>query len=409
MYIKRHLEATITKLSRQFKVVLLTGPRQVGKTTLLRQLAEGNRTYVTMDDIAVRNLAMSEPGLFLQRYQPPLLIDEIQLAPKLLPYIKMYVDEHGSNGDFWLTGSHAFDLMAEVTESLAGRIGIATLLGFSQAELSGLEPGAFVPEQKFLLQRAQQSRILPMSDLFERIWRGSMPALNNGSEQDWNSYYSAYVQTFLQRDVRALTQVNDELQFYRFLCAAASYTGSMVNYAALAKEAEITAPTAKQWLKVLAAAGLVYFLEPFLHPSLKYAVKAPKVYFTDTGLAAYLLRWSNPSILEVGAMSANFLETWAVLEIYKSFSNCGQVPPLGYYRDFNSREIELVLTVNGCVHPLAIRKSSNPAKETKKFEMLQPVTIGERALQLGTGGVICLPNDLLPLDAKNWYIPAWMI
>ncbi len=409
MYIKRHLEATIEKLSGCFKVLLVTGPRQVGKTTLLRKLAEGNRTYVTMDDINVRSLAMTEPALFLQRYKPPLLIDEIQMAPKLLPYIKMYVDEQGNNGDFWLTGSHAFDLMENATESLAGRMGIVNLLGFSHAELMGRSAGAFTPEDKQLMQRAQEAEVLPMSDLFERIWRGSMPALNNATEQDWNCYYSSYVQTFLQRDVRALTQVNDELQFYRFLCAAASYTGSMVNYAALAKEAEITAPTAKQWLKVLVAAGLVYLLEPFVHPNLKYAVKAPKVYFTDTGLAAYLLRWSNASILEVGAMAANFLDTWAVMEIYKSFSNCGQVPPLGYYRDFNSREVELLISVNGCVHPLAIRKSSCPAKEVKKFDILQPVTEGERAMQVGSGGVVCLAGDLLPIDAKNWYIPAGLL
>lgn len=409
MYIKRHLETTIEKLSGCCKVLLVTGPRQVGKTTLLRRLAEGNRTYVTMDDINVRSLAMTEPGLFLQRYKPPLLIDEIQMAPKLLPYIKMYVDEHGNNGDFWLTGSHAFDLMENVTESLAGRIGIVHLLGFSHAEVAGLGAGAFVPEEKFLLQRAQEAEILPMRDLFEQIWRGSMPALNNASEQDWNNYYSSYVQTFLQRDVRALTQVNDELQFYRFLCAAASYTGSMINYAALAKEAEITAPTAKQWLKVLAAAGLVYLLEPFMHPNLKYGVKAPKVYFTDTGLAAYLLRWSNAEILETGAMSSSFLETWAVMEIYKSFSNCGQIPPLGYYRDFNSREVELVLNVDGSIHPLAIRKSSSPVKETKKFDILRLVAEGERALKLGAGGVICFANDLLPIDARNWYIPAGLL
>ena len=173
MYIKRHLETTIEKLSGCCKVLLVTGPRQVGKTTLLRRLAEGNRTYVTMDDINVRSLAMTEPGLFLQRYKPPLLIDEIQMAPKLLPYIKMYVDEHGNNGDFWLTGSHAFDLMENVTESLAGRIAIVHLLGFSHAEVAGLGAGAFVPEEKFLLQRAQEAEILPMRDLFGQIWRGS--------------------------------------------------------------------------------------------------------------------------------------------------------------------------------------------------------------------------------------------
>ena len=409
MYIKRHLETTIEKLNSCFKVLLVTGPRQVGKTTLLRRLAAVDRTYVTMDDISVRSLAMTEPALFLQRYKPPLLIDEIQLAPKLLPYLKMYVDEQGQNGDFWLTGSQAFELMHGVSESLAGRIGIVNLLGLSYGELIDRPAGPFVPENEFLLSRVKESPLLPMSDLFDQIWQGSMPALNSASEQDWNCYYSSYVQTFLQRDVKELAQVNDELQFYRFLCAAASYTGSMINYAALAKEAEITAPTAKQWLKVLAAAGLVYLLEPFMHPNLKYGVKAPKVYFTDTGLAAYLLRWSNAEILEAGAMSSSFLETWAVMEIYKSFSNCGQIPPLGYYRDFNSREVELVLNVDGKVHPLAIRKSSSPVKETKKFDILRPVTEGERALKLGAGGVICFANDLLPIDARNWYIPAGLL
>ena len=408
MYIKRHLETTIEKLNSCFKVLLVTGPRQVGKT-LFRGLAAVDRTYVTMDDISVRSLAMTEPALFLQRYKPPLLIDEIQLAPKLLPYLKMYVDEQGQNGDFWLTRSQAFELMHGVSESLAGRIGIVNLLGLSHGELIDRPAGPFVPENEFLLRRVEESPLLPMSDLFDQIWQGSMPALNSASEQDWNCYYSSYVQTFLQRDVKELAQVNDELQFYRFLCAAASYTGSMINYAALAKEAEITAPTAKQWLKVLAAAGLVYLLEPFMHPNLKYGVKAPKVYFTDTGLAAYLLRWSNAEILEAGAMSSSFLETWAVMEIYKSFSNCGQIPPLGYYRDFNSREVELVLNVDGSIHPLAIRKSSSPVKETKKFDILRPVTEGERALKLGAGGVICFANDLLPIDARNWYIPAGLL
>lgn len=306
MYIKRHLETTIEKLNSCFKVLLVTGPRQVGKTTLLRRLAAVDRTYVTMDDISVRSLAMTEPALFLQRYKPPLLIDEIQLAPKLLPYLKMYVDEQGQNGDFWLTRSQAFELMHGVSESLAGRIGIVNLLGLSHGELIDRPAGPFVPENEFLLRRVEESPLLPMSDLFDQIWQGSMPALNSASEQDWNCYYSSYVQTFLQRDVKELAQVNDELQFYRFLCAAASYTGSMLNYAALAKEVEITPPTAKQWLKVLVAAGLVYFLEPFAHPNLKYAVKAPKLYFTDTGLAAYLLRWSSAATLEAGAMASNF-------------------------------------------------------------------------------------------------------
>lgn len=269
--------------------------------------------------------------------------------------------------------------------------------------------GPFVPENEFLLSRVKESPLLPMSDLFDQIWQGSMPALNSASEQDWNCYYSSYVQTFLQRDVKELAQVNDELQFYRFLCAAASYTGSMLNYAALAKEVEITPPTAKQWLKVLAAAGLVYFLEPFAHPNLKYAVKAPKLYFTDTGLAAYLLRWSSAATLEAGAMASNFFETWVVNEIYKSFINCGQIPPLSYFRDFNTKEVELLIETDGCVYPLAIRKSAQPVKEIKKFEILKPIAEGEKALRIGSGGVVCLANDLLPVDAKNWYIPVGLL
>ena len=375
MYIKRHLETTIEKLNSCFKVLLVTGPRQVGKTTLLRRLAAVDRTYVTMDDISVRSLAMTEPALFLQRYKPPLLIDEIQLAPKLLPYLKMYVDEQG----------------------------------LSYGELIDRPAGPFVPENEFLLSRVKESPLLPMSDLFDQIWQGSMPALNSASEQDWNCYYSSYVQTFLQRDVKELAQVNDELQFYRFLCAAASYTGSMLNYAALAKEVEITPPTAKQWLKVLVAAGLVYFLEPFAHPNLKYAVKAPKLYFTDTGLAAYLLRWSSAATLEAGAMASNFFETWVVNEIYKSFINCGQIPPLSYFRDFNTKEVELLIETDGCVYPLAIRKSAQPVKEIKKFEILKPIAEGEKALRIGSGGVVCLANDLLPVDAKNWYIPVGLL
>ena len=363
MYIKRHLETTIEKLNSCFKVLLLTGPRQVGKTTLLRRIAAADRTYVTMDDISVRSLAMTEPTLFLQG----------------------------------------------VSESLTGRIGIVNLLGVSHGELIERPAGPFVPENEFLLRRVKESPLLQMSDLFDQIWQGSMPALNSASEQDWNCYYSSYVQTFLQRDVKELAQVNDELLFYRFLCAAASYTGSMLNYAALAKEAEITPPTAKQWLKVLAASGLVYFLEPFAHPNLKYAVKAPKLYFTDTGLAAYLLRWSSAATLEAGAMASNFFETWVVNEIYKSFINCGQIPPLSYFRDFNTKEVELLIETDGCVYPLAIRKSAQPVKEIKKFEILKPVAEGEKALRIGSGGVVCLANDLLPVDAKNWYIPVGLL
>lgn len=327
MYITRNIEQTINRISNQFKVLLLTGARQVGKTTLLKHLAQNsNRTYVTLDDLAVRSLALSDPALFLQRYTPPLLIDEIQYAPQLLSYIKMYADNGAKKGDIWLTGSQRLPLMQGVTESLAGRVGIIDLQGLSANEINGTDnTEPFLPEEELLFNRMNHAKKQSLKEIYKLIWQGSMPAMYNGGEQDWQSYYASYVQTFLQRDVMKLLQINDEMVFFRFLCAAAGQTGKMINYAELAKAAEISAPTAKQWIKTLEAAGIIYLLQPFMPPGAKYIVKAPKLYFFDTGLAAYLTRWLNADALEAGAASSEFFETWVVTEIYKSYANKGMV------------------------------------------------------------------------------------
>lgn len=327
MYITRNIEQTINRISKQFKVLLLTGARQVGKTTLLKHLAQdSNRTYVTLDDLAVRSLAISDPALFLQRYTPPLLIDEIQYAPQLLSYIKMYADNGAKNGDIWLTGSQRLPLMQGVTESLAGRVGIIDLQGLSASEINGTDnTEPFLPEVELLFNRINKAKKQSLKEIYQLIWQGSMPAMYNGGEQDWQSYYASYVQTFLHRDVMKLLQINDEMVFFRFLCAAAGQTGKMINYAELAKAAEISAPTAKQWIKTLEAAGIIYLLQPFMPPGAKYIVKAPKLYFFDTGLAAYLTRWLNADALEAGAASSEFFETWVVTEIYKSYANKGIV------------------------------------------------------------------------------------
>lgn len=290
MYITRKIEQTINRISNQFKVLLLTGARQVGKTTLLKHLAQNsNRTYVTLDDLAVRSLALSDPALFLQRYTPPLLIDEIQYAPQLLSYIKMHADNGAKNGDIWLTGSQRLPLMQGVTESLAGRVGIIDLQGLSANEINGTDnTDPFLPKVELLFNRMNHAKKQSLKEIYQLIWQGSMPAMYNGGEQDWQSYYASYVQTFLQRDIMKLLQINDEMVFFRFLCAAAGQTGKMINYAELAKAAEISAPTAKQWVKTLEAAGIIYLLQPFMPPGAKYIVKAPKLYFFDTGLAAYL-------------------------------------------------------------------------------------------------------------------------
>lgn len=410
MYITRNIEETINRISNQFKVLLLTGARQVGKTTLLRHLAQNsNRTYVTLDDLAVRSLALSDPALFLQRYTPPLLIDEIQYAPQLLSYIKMYADNGAKNGDIWLTGSQRLPLMQGVTESLAGRVGIIDLQGLRANEINGTgntEP--FLPEIDLLFKRMEYVKKQSLKEIYQLIWQGSMPAMYNGGERDWQSYYASYVQTFLQRDVMKLLQINDEMVFFRFLCAAAGQTGKMINYAELAKAAEISAPTAKQWIKTLEAAGIIYLLQPFMPPGAKYIVKAPKLYFFDTGLAAYLTRWLNADALEAGAASTEFFETWVVTEIYKSYSNKGIVPPLYYLRNFNGKEIELIIWQNGTAYPLAIKKSAYPNKAVKTFAILEPVS-SDAKINIGAGGIVCLIDDLLPASDNLYYIPAWIL
>ncbi len=410
MYITRNIEQTINRISSQFKVLLLTGARQVGKTTLLKHLAQGSgRTYVTLDDLAVRSLALSDPALFLQRYTPPLLIDEIQYAPQLLSYIKIYADNGTHNGDIWLTGSQRLPLMQGVTESLAGRVGIIDLQGLSANEINGTDnTEPFLPEVELLFNRMNNAKKQSLKEIYKLIWRGSMPAMYNGGEQDWQSYYASYVQTFLQRDVMKLLQINDEMVFFRFLCAAAGQTGKMINYAELAKAAEISAPTAKQWIKTLEAAGIIYLLQPFMPPGAKYIVKAPKLYFFDTGLAAYLTRWLNADALEAGAASSEFFETWVVAEIYKSYANKGIVPPLYYLRNFNGKEIELIIWQNGTAYPIAVKKSAYPNKAVKTFAILEPVS-ADAKINIGAGGIVCLIDDLLPASDRLYYIPAWVL
>ncbi len=410
MYITRNIEKTINRISRQFKVLLLTGARQVGKTTLLKHLAQDTgRTYVTLDDLAVRSLAISDPALFLQRYTLPLLIDEIQYAPALLSYIKIYADNAAQNGDIWLTGSQRLPLMQGVTESLAGRVGIIDLQGLTANEINGTDnTEPFIPVKEALFERINNAKKQSLKEIYKLIWQGSMPALYNGGEQDWQSYYASYVQTFLQRDVMKLLQINDEMVFFRFLCAAAGQTGKMINYAELAKAAEVSAPTAKQWIKTLEAAGIIYLLQPFMPPGAKYIVKAPKLYFFDTGLAAYLTRWLNADALEAGATSGEFFETWVVAEIYKSYVNKGIVPPLYYLRNFNGKEIELIIYENGTAYPVAIKKSAYPQKAVKTFAILEPVS-ADANIKIGEGGIICFADDLLPAAQDLWYIPAWMV
>lgn len=422
-YIKRAAEDTIVRIAEMFPVLLVTGPRQVGKTTLLQKLAEEQREmgierkYVTLDDPDVRYLAKHDPALFMQRYTPPVLIDEIQYATELLPYIKMSVDSSKRKGDFWITGSQVFRLMKNVSESLAGRVGIVNLLGLSDAEIYGTQSRPFSTDAACLMNRLSEVKPQGLNEIYQRIFRGSMPELYGAENIDPEIYYRSYIDTYLQRDIRDLTQVADEMQFYNFMTAAAAHTSKPVVYEELANAAGISAPTAKKWLSILVSSHIVALVQPYHNNALKRVVKMPQLHFLDTGLAAYLLKWGNPEALERGAMSGAFFESYVFSEIYKSYLNAGKEPPLFYYRDKDQKEIDLLIYQNGVLSPIEIKKAASPGKSAvKNFDVLNSVSRPETfggletlKVEIGTGSVICMANDLLPVDEKNWYVPVWLI
>lgn len=417
MYIDRAIESQIVHASLTFPVVLITGPRQVGKTTLLQRLGGNERAYVTLDDPDARFLARNDPAMFLQRYAPPITIDEIQYAPEILPYIKISVDRSHNNGDFWLTGSQMFHTMKNVSESLAGRVGILNLLGLSGSEISGVASEAFTTDSKRLAARIKRVPKMNLTGMYDRIFRGSLPALYADASINLETFYSSYISTYLQRDIRDLTQVADEMAFYNFMVNVAARTAKPVIYDELARATGITAPTAKKWLSVLVSSHIIALVQPYHNNVLKRAVKTPIIHFLDTGLCAYLLKWGNAEILERGAMSGAFFESWVFSEIYKSYLNAAKEPPVYFYRDKDKKEIDLLLFQNGTLCPIEIKKAASPGSESvKNFNVLQPVTEPEKfgaleqyKLEIGEGSVICMSNDLLPIDRKNWYVPAWLI
>lgn len=404
MYIFRTLEKYFTKTSGQFPVILVTGARQVGKTTFLRHMSEDKRTYVTLDDPLILSLAKEDPALFMQRFPMPVLIDEIQYATELLPFIKMEVDKHNKPNMFWLTGSQQFHLMSGVSESLAGRIGILNLLGFSYKET--LEKGsivsAFFPVPENLQARMDPSGQLTLKPLYKRIWRGSLPAICLHEEADRDLFYSSYVQTYLQRDVRDLANVGNEMAFFRFLRAAAARSGQLLNLSEFARDADIAVNTAKKWLSILQSSGIIYLLEPYYTNVTKRLVKTPKLYFLDTGLCTWLTEWTTPEALEAGAASGAIFETWVMSEILKTWWHNGRRAPFYFYRDKDKKEIDLLIIQDGTVYPLEFKKTASPDKKAiRHFKILDKLN-----LPIGPGGVVCLCTQYLPLTAKASAIPV---
>jgi uncharacterized protein len=404
VYIARHIEKAVKKLSKMFGAVLVTGARQVGKTTLLKEAAAGCR-YVTLDDPIMLQSAAGESGTFFKNNPPPVFVDEIQYAPALFPQIKILLDAKKQKGLFYLSGSQQFHMMKKISESLAGRLGIVNLLGVSLRELKGESfSETFLPTESYFQKRSRTNTDVSYDEVWERVLRGAMPELCANPEFDHSMFYGSYVKTYLERDVRDLAQVGDEIKFLRFLTAAAANTGQLLNLSSLARDVAISVPTAERWLSVLTASGLTYLLQPYHNNITKRAVKTPKLYFLDTGLAAYLTKWTTAGTLKNGAMAGAFFESFVISEIIKSFSNAG-VPdaPLFFYRDKEMNEIDLLIENDGVLHPIEIKKHADPKKsDIGAFDTLDKIPNVKR----GAGGVICLYDKLASLKGDDMIIPA---
>ena len=403
MYVNRHLETVLQKASKMFGAVLVTGPRQVGKTTLLRNFSQ-DAAYVTLDDPMQLHAAIEEPATFFKDNKPPVFVDEIQYAPNLFPYIKMQVDAKQGKGLFYLSGSQQFKLMKNVGESLAGRLGVLNLLGFSMREYqqSSFNEG-FLPTQEYFASRKAALKPLSYDELWKLIHRGSMPDLLLNEDFDWQLFYASYVKTYIERDVRELTQVGDEVKFIKFMIATASVTGQLLNLTSLARDVGISVATAERWLSILVTSNIVYLLRPYANNVLKRAVKTPKLYFLDTGLAAYLTKWTTAAVLKNGAMAGAFFETFVIAEIIKSYYNQGIAePPLYFYRDKEQQEIDLLIENNGVLYPLEMKKHADPkASDIKAFAVLDNIP----GMQRGSGGVICTYDKLVTLKDNDKVIP----
>ncbi len=403
MYIKRGLEKKVLEMSKQYPVVLVCGARQVGKSTMLNHIKETDRKYVSLDDFSARTLALKDPELFLETYGTPILIDEIQRVPDLLLAIKNVVDRYAIDGKdnkglFWLTGSQQFQMMKGVSESLSGRVALLNLSGFSMREIDGNAVEIFSPTKEDLTRRAD---IIgkDIKGVYQRIFDGGMPRLLT-EKLDRESFYSNYVNTYLERDVRELSQVGNLILFHNLLVYLSARTAQELNYADAAKTIGVSAPTIKNWVSILETSGIIFLLKPYSNNLTKRLVKTPKLYFLDTGLCAYLAKWPTSEVLETGAMSGAYLETFVVSEIVKNFYANGKTPDFYYYRDFDQKEIDLLFVDAEKIVPVEIKKSSYPTDANKNFGV-----IDKFKLKSDFGLVLCLCKDFVPINREVWLYP----
>ena len=407
-YIDRSMEPLVASVAQEYSVILVTGPRQVGKSTMLEHVLEKRREsieVVTLDNLTDRQLAASDPAMFFQVHRPPVMVDEVQYAPELFSEIKMMVDRGAPAGSFWLTGSQQFKLMKLAGESLAGRAAVLPLSSLTQVESLGLTPGAFSFDIDFWKQREAETRPRSVTGLFSAMVAGSMPGVLSGKYTNLSVFYESYIRTYIERDVRRLLGNVDALQYADFMRAVAARCAQMLNVAAIAEDVGIRQEKAKAWLSVLERSGIIFYLHPYSNNQLKRTVKAPKLYCHDCGLVAHLTRWTSPETMEAGAMAGAFMENFVVSEIYKSYLNTGAEPPMYYYRDRNAKEIDIVIECDGELHPIEIKKTASPnLSMTRSFGVLD-----KSAIPRGRGAIICAAEKFGALDANTLVIPAGLL
>ena len=417
-YIKRAIEDVVEHSAKTFKCVLVTGARQTGKSTLMKHLYS-NLKQVSFDDPFIEEQAKNNPEMFLSLNEPPVFLDEIQYVPSLFRYIKQSSDHSDSKGLYYLSGSQPFKLMELVSDSLAGRVAIIELPPLSLREIMKSSYTApFLPTMEYIHDRNKEA--VKPDNIWNIIHRGGYPEMQD-PDMDWAMFFSSYVKTYLERDVRELAAVHDLDAFRRFMVACAARTGQMLNYSNIADEIGKDANTIKHWVSILEASGIVYILEPYTNSALKRAIKTPKLYFRDTGLAAYLTRWLTPETLAIGAMSGEFFETFVISEILKSYSNRGLDYRyfVSYYRgkdkkkikkngeeSYEEAEIDFIIEQDGVLYPIEIKQSSNASADmTSAFQILDKIPEKKR----GTGAIVCMCSVPGSLRENVLQIPYWFI
>ncbi len=392
----REVKERIKKINDTFRVLVVTGPRQVGKTTVLESLMPENMTKVSLDDETLRKEAQENPKIFLDSYPTPLFIDEVQYAPQLFPYIKMRVDKDKTRGQYWLSGSQLFDLMKNVTESLAGRAGIVKMNSFTYSEIKqNTEKEIFDPEN------LKQKQYIDVNETFERIFYGGMPELYDIPDMDRNDFYYSYINTYIEKDIKKIKNIGNIETFKKFMRDVAIRTGTTLNYSDIANDVGISVNTIREWISILVSTGIIYLLEPFSSSKIKRLTHMPKIIFMDMGLACYLANWESAKDLQLSKLSGSFFESYVVSELIKSYDNKGLRLEISHFRNKETEEIDLILYKNNTLYPLEIKKSGNPTKEMmKNFKYLE-----KDNKKIGTGGIICLYDKLMKLDENNYIIP----